>query len=81
MAVNERLGHFPIRNGQSEFENRCRMAKQTDSPNKDKAEETVDVRVDEELSAEELEDVSGGSGSGKRSAFNNAQQSWQATID
>ncbi len=57
------------------------MAKQTDSPTKDKAEETVDVRVDEELSTEELEDVSGGSGSGKRSAFNNAQQSWQATID
>ena len=57
------------------------MAKQTDSPTKDEAEETVDVRVDEELSAEELEDVSGGSGSGKRSAFNNAQQPWQATID
>ena len=57
------------------------MAKQTDSPTKDEAEETAAVRVDEELSAEELEDVSGGSGSGKRSAFNNSQQSWQATID
>ncbi len=57
------------------------MPKQTDATTKDEAEETVDVRVDEELSAEELEDVSGGSGAGKRSAYNNAQQPWQATID
>ena len=33
------------------------MAKQTDSPTKDKAEETVDVKVDE-LSTEELDQIS-----------------------
>ena len=59
----------------------CGMPEQTDAKTKDEAEETVAVRVDEELSAEELEDVSGGSGSGKRSSYNNAQQPWQATID
>ena len=35
----------------------------------------------EELSLEELGEVSGGTGGGKRSAYNNAQQPWQATID
>ena len=57
------------------------MPRQTDATSKDEAEEIVDVRVDEELSAEELEDVSGGSSAGKTSSYNNAQQPWQATID
>ncbi|WP_420431641.1 hypothetical protein [Candidatus Poriferisocius sp.] len=36
---------------------------------------------DSELTPEELNQVSGGSGSGKRSAYNANQQPWQATID
>ncbi len=41
----------------------------------------VEQDNDSELSPEELDLVSGGSGSGKRNAFNSSQQSWQATID
>ena len=57
MAGNDRLGHDPILNEWSVSENRCSMAKQTDSPTKDKAEEPVAANVDE-LSAEELDQIS-----------------------
>ncbi len=60
---------------------RCGTPKQTGATTKVEAEESVAVRDDEELSDEELEDVSGGSGTGKRRAYNNAQQPWEATID
>ena len=56
------------------------MPKQPRATTRDEAEETVAARVDEELNTKELEDVSGGSGAGKRSSYNNAQQPWQATI-
>ncbi len=35
---------------------------------------------EQELSLEELDEISGGSGSAKRNAYNAAQQPWQATI-
>ena len=57
-----------------------RMSHPTDTPATDGTEEVIAARTDEELSSEELEGVSGGSGAGKRSSFNAAQQPWQATI-
>ena len=52
------------------------MAKQSDTTTSKQAAE-----LDPELSLEELGEISGGSGAGKRSGYNNAQQPWQATID
>ena len=43
-------------------------------------EAEVEESGDRELTPEELDQVSGGSGSGKRNAYNAAQQPWQATI-
>ena len=40
----------------------------------------IDQADDSELSPEELNQISGGTGSGKRSAYNANQQPWQATI-
>ena len=57
------------------------MPDQTDTPPTDEIQEAATAHTDEELSTEELESVSGGSGSGKRNAYNAAQQPWQATID
>ena len=56
------------------------MSHPTDTPATDGTEEVIAAHTDEELSSEELEGVSGGSGAGKRSSFNAAQQPWQATI-
>ena len=53
----------------------------TDSSTTDQLNEAVVARADDELSPEELEEVSGGNAAGKRNAFNSSQQSWQATID
>ncbi len=58
------------------------MVSQADSAAKDDTKRDVEVaRSDEELNTEELEEVSGGTGAGKRGAYNAAQQPWQATID
>ena len=54
---------------------------QTATPTTDEIKEADTASTDEDLSAEELEAVSGGSGGGKRGAYNAAQQPWQATID
>ena len=55
------------------------MPKQTDATTEEETEEPVALRDGEELSAEELEDVGGGSGVGKRISFKSSQQSWQST--
>ncbi len=43
-------------------------------------EQHIDDADDRELTPEELDQVSGGSGAAKRNAYNAAQQPWQATI-
>ncbi len=43
-------------------------------------ETEAEVADNRELSPEELDNVSGGSGSGKRNAYNASQQPWQANI-
>ena len=56
------------------------MAERTDTTTA-KAEDAKDAPVEErELSAEELDEVSGGSGAGKRNAYNASVNGYNATI-